>query len=56
MEPPSSHLYSSHVFLKCLRVNYLAETKFCNRSLMVQRADEIVLKVNETSCLNITFF
>lgn len=33
MEPLSNHLYLSHVFLKCLRVNYLAGTEFCNRSL-----------------------
>lgn len=55
MEPLSKHLYPSHVFLKYLSINYSAGTEFCNRSLMVQRTDEIALKDNETSCLNITF-
>lgn len=49
MESLSNHLYSSHVFLKCLRVSYLAGTELYNRSLIVQRIEGIALKANETS-------
>lgn len=51
----SRYLYSS-MLSKYLSAIYVVGKEFHNGSFIVQRTDEIALKVNEIPCLDIPFF